>query len=122
MFASYMSDHFRIVYVRGYCSIYVKIVLIMKDDGFADENVGWTCLPSPPEQSERFKFDVHISSIISYMSRIMTNTVFRVSDQIRTNGTVHCIAVIRKVNGLKLKGLDYLCCKTNVLTSYAQTT
>ena len=76
-----------------------------------------------PEQSERFKFDVHINSIISsYMSRIMTKTAFRVSDQIRTNGAVHCIAVIRKVNGLKLKGLDYLCCKTNVLTSYAETT
>ena len=90
MFASHMSDHFRIVYVRAYCSIYVKIVLIMKDDGFADEKVGWTCLPSMPEQSERFKFDVHISSIISsYMSRIMTKTVIRVSDQIRTNGTVH---------------------------------
>ena len=79
----------------------------MKDYGFTDENVGWTCLPSMPEQSERFKFDVHISLIISpYMSRIMTKTVFRVSDQIRTNGAVHCIAVIRKVNGLKLKGLD----------------
>ena len=106
MFASYMSDHFRIVYVRAYCSIYVKIVLIMKDEGFAYENVGWTCLPSTPEQSERFKFDVHISSIISsFMSRTMTKTVSRVSDQIRTNGlcTVHCIAVIRKVNGLKFR-------------------
>ena len=76
MFASYMSDHFRIVYVRAYCSIYVKIVLIMKDDGFADENVGWTCLMGMPEQFERFKFDVNINSIISsYMSRIMTKTV-----------------------------------------------
>ena len=91
MFASYMSDHFRIVYVRAYCSICVKIVLIMKDDGFADESVGWTCLPSTPKQSERFKFDVHINSIIySYMSHIMTKTVFSVSDQILTNGTVHC--------------------------------
>ena len=43
---------FCIVYVRAYCSIYVKIVLIMKDDGFADEKVGWTCLPSTPEWSE----------------------------------------------------------------------
>ena len=73
----------------------------MKDDGFADENVGWT--------------------------RIITKTVFRVSDQIRTNMAVHCIAVMRKVNGLKfrickVKGLNYLCCKTNVLTSYAETT
>ena len=91
MFASHMSDHFRMVYVRAYCSVYVKIVLIMKDDGFADENVGWTCLPSTPGQSERFKFDVHISSIISsYMSRIMTKSVFRVSDQIRMKGAVHC--------------------------------
>ena len=40
MFASYISDHCGIVYVRAYCSIYVKIVLIMKDDGFADESVG----------------------------------------------------------------------------------
>ena len=48
---------------------YVKIVLITKDDGFADENVGWTCFPSTPELSERFKFDVNIISIISsYMS------------------------------------------------------
>ena len=54
MFASCMADYFRIVYVRVYCSIYVKIVLIMKDDGFADENIGWRCLPSKPEQSERF--------------------------------------------------------------------
>ena len=38
MFASYMSDHFQVVYVRAYCSIYVKTVLIMKDDGLADEN------------------------------------------------------------------------------------
>ena len=91
MFALYMSDHFRIVYVRAYCSNYVKIVLIMKDEGFADENVGCTCLPSTPEQSERFKFDFHISSIISsFMSHIMTKTVFRVSDKIRTNGAVHC--------------------------------
>ena len=73
MFASYMSDHFRIVYVRAYCSIYFKIVRIIKDDGFADENVDWTCLLSLPEQFERFKFDVNIISIItSYMSRIMT--------------------------------------------------
>ena len=43
-----------IVYVKAYCSIYVKIALTMKDGGFADENVGWTCLPSTPEQSERF--------------------------------------------------------------------
>ena len=43
MFASYMSDHFRIVYVRAYCSIYVKIVLIMKDGGFADKSIGWMC-------------------------------------------------------------------------------
>ena len=65
----------------------------MKDDGFADENVGWTCLPSTPELSERFKFDVNISSIISsYMSRIMTKTVFKISDQIRSNRAVHCIA------------------------------
>ena len=71
MFVSYMSDHFRIVYVIAYCIFYVKIVLIMKDDGFTDENVGWTCLPGTPEQSGRFKFDVNISSIIaSYMSRI----------------------------------------------------
>ena len=49
MFASYMSDHFRIVYVRAYCSIYVKIVFIMKDDGFADENIGLACSPSTPE-------------------------------------------------------------------------
>ena len=70
MFAPYMSDHFRILYVRAYCSIYVKIVLIIKDDGFADENVGWTCLPSTPEQSERFKFDVHISSIISSLNPV----------------------------------------------------
>ena len=34
----------RIVYVRAYCRIFVRIVLIMKDDGLADENVGW-----PPE-------------------------------------------------------------------------
>ena len=60
MFASYMSVHFGIVYVRADCSIYVKIVLIMKDDGFADENVGWMCLPSLSEQSERFKFNVNI--------------------------------------------------------------
>ena len=60
MFASYMSDHFCIVYFRAYCSNHVKIILIMKDDGFADENVGWTCLLSTPEQSERFKFDVNI--------------------------------------------------------------
>ena len=59
----------------------------MKDEGFADENVGWTCLPSTPDQSERFKFDVHISSIIS---SFMTKTVSRVSDQIRINGAVHC--------------------------------
>ena len=44
----------------------------------------------------------------------MTKTVFRVSDQIRTNRAV------RKANGLKfrirlVKGLNYLCCKTNVL-------
>ena len=104
MFALYMSDHFCIVYVRAYCSIYIKLVLIMKDDSFADENIGWTCLPSTAEQSERFKFDVNISSIISsYMSRIMTKTVFRVSDQIRTNRAVHCISVIRKVNGLKFR-------------------
>ena len=64
MFVSYMSDHFRIMYVRAYCSIYVKIVLIIKDDGFADENVGWTC--------------------------IITKTVFRVSDHIRVNMAVHC--------------------------------
>ena len=56
----------------------------MMGDGFADENVGWT---STPEQSERFKFDVNISSIISFY---MTTTVFRVSDQIRTNKAVHC--------------------------------
>ena len=81
----------RIVYVRALCSTYVKIVLIMKDDGIADEDVCWTCLPSTQEQSERFKFDVHISSIISsYMSRIMPKNVFRVSEQIRTNGTVQC--------------------------------
>ena len=125
MFASYLSDHFRIVYVKAYCSIYVKIVLIMKDDSFADENVGWTCLPSTPEQSERFKFDVHISSIISsYMSRIMTKLSSGLPTRFEPTGlyTVHCIAVIRKVNGLKLKGLHYLCCKTNVLTSYAETT
>ena len=104
IFASYMSDHFRIIYVRAYCSTYVKIVLIMKDDGFADENVGWTCLPSTTEESERFKFDVNLSSIISsYMNRIMTKTVFRVSDLIRTNRAEHCIAVIRKVNGLKFR-------------------
>ena len=89
MFASYRSDHFRIVYVRAYCGIYVKILLITKDDGFADEIVGWMCLPSTPEQSERFKIDVNIISIItSYMSCIMTKTVFRVSDQIRTNRAV----------------------------------
>ena len=87
MFASYMSAHFCIVYFIAFCSIYVKIVLIMKDAGFADENEGWTCLSSTPEHSERFKFDVNISSIISsYMSRIMTKTVFRVSDQIQTTG------------------------------------
>ena len=104
MFASYMSDHFRFVYLRAYCSIYVKIVLIMKDDGFADENVALTCLPSTSEQSERFKFNVNISSIISsYTSRIMTKTAIRVSDQIRTNSAVHCLAVIRKVNGLKFR-------------------
>ena len=86
-----LSDHFRIVYVRAYCSIYVKIVLIMKDEGFADENVGWACLPRTPEQSEKFKIGVNIISIISsYMSRIMTKTVFRVSDQIRTNRAVYC--------------------------------
>ena len=97
-----MLDHFRIVYIIAYCSIYVKVVLLMKDGGFAHENVGWTCLPSTPEQAERFKFDVNISSIISsYMTRIMTKTVFRVSDQIRTNRAVHCIAVIRKSIGLK---------------------
>ena len=99
-----MSDHFCIVYVGAYCRIYVKCVLIMKDDGFTDEYIGWTCLPSTPEQSERFKFDVNIISIISsYMSRIMTKTVFRVSDQIRTNMAVHCLAAIRKVNGLKFR-------------------
>ena len=98
MFASYMSDHFRIVYVRVYCRIYVKIVLKMKDGGFADENVGWTCLPSLPEQFERFKFDVIIISIISsYMNRIVTKTVFRVTDQIRTNRAVHCIAAIESI-------------------------
>ena len=119
-----MSDHFRIVYVRAYCSIYVKSVLIMKDDGFVDENVGWTCLPSLQEQFERFKFDVNnIISIISfYMSRIMTKTVFRVSDQIRSNRAVHCTLKSghKRVNGLKfriwlVKGLNCQCCKTNML-------
>ena len=84
-FASGIRIHrdVRIIYVRAYCSIYVKIVLIMKDDSFADENVGWTCLSSTSESSERFKFDVNIISIISpYMSHIMTKIVFRVSDQI----------------------------------------
>ena len=71
MFASYCQAIF--VYVRAYCSIYVKIVLILKDDGFADENIGWTCLPRTPEQSENFKIDADIISILSsYMSRIMT--------------------------------------------------
>ena len=61
----------------------------MKDDGFADENVGFTCLPSAPKQSERFKFDVNIIPIIlSFMSRVM------ISEQIRTNRAVHCIAAI----------------------------
>ena len=74
-FASGIRIHpdIRIVYVRpfshrvchrAYCSFFVKIVLIMKDDGFSDENAGWT--------------------------RIITKTVFRVSDQIRTNMAVHC--------------------------------
>ena len=63
-----MSDQLCIVYVIAYCSIYIQIVLIMKDDGFADENVGWTCLPSTPVQSERFKFDVNISSIKAVFS------------------------------------------------------
>ena len=86
----YMSDHFRIVYVRASCSIYFKIVLTMKDVGVADENGGWTCIPSTPEQSETLKLDVNIISIISsYMSRIMTKTVFRVSDKIRTKWAVH---------------------------------
>ena len=79
MFASGIWTHpdVRIVYVKAYCSIYVKIALTMKDGGFADENVGWTCLPSTPERSERFKFDVNIISIISsYISRIMTKIVF----------------------------------------------
>ena len=39
------------LYVRVYCSISVKIIIIMKDDGFVDENVGWTCLSSMAEQS-----------------------------------------------------------------------
>ena len=50
MFASGIQIHpadVRIVYVRPFShpicqSIYVKIVLIMKDDGLADENVGWS--------------------------------------------------------------------------------
>ena len=75
-FASYMLEHI----VTSMLKLYY---LIMKDDCFADENVGWTCLPSTPEQTERFKFDVNIISIISYyVSRIMTKTVFRVYDQI----------------------------------------
>ena len=37
------------------------------------------------------------------MSRIMTQIVLRVSDQIRTNRAVHCIVVIKKVNGLKFR-------------------
>ena len=114
IFVSYMSEYVILLH---------QIVLIMKDDGIADENVGWTRLQSTPEQSERFKFDVHISSIIaSYMSRIMTKTVFMVSDKIRTNGAVHCIAVIRKVNGLKIKGIRLSMLQTNVLTSYTETT
>ena len=93
-----MSAHYRIVYIRAYCSSYVKIVLIMKNDGLAYENVGWTCLPGTPKQPERFKFDVNIISIIScYMSRIMTKTFFRVSDQIRTNRAVHCLAGIKRL-------------------------
>ena len=45
----------------------------MKDDGFADENIGLTCLPSMPEQSERFKYDVYMILIkSSYMSHILT--------------------------------------------------
>ena len=67
----------------------------MKDDGFADENVGWTCLPSMPNSLK----DLNLM-LISYMSSIMTKTVFRVSDHIRTNWAVHCIAAIRKINGL----------------------
>ena len=89
------------VYVRPFShrichsiwSIYVKIVLIMKDDGFTDENV---CLTCSRVRQNSLK-DLNISSIMSsYMSLILTKTVFRVSDQIRTNRAVHCIAVIRK--------------------------
>ena len=78
-FASGIRIHpdVRIVYVRAYCRIYIKIALIMKDGGFADKNVGRTCLSSTQEQFQRFKFDVNIISIISSnMSRIMTKTVF----------------------------------------------
>ena len=60
MFASGIGIHpnVRIVcqtifasYVRVYCSISVKIIIIMKDEGFVDENVGWMCLLSTAEQS-----------------------------------------------------------------------
>ena len=103
----------------------------MEDEGFTDENVAWTCLPSTPEQSERFKFDVHISSIISsFMSHIMTKTVFRVSDQIQTNGAVHCTLYSGHKKGSWLE-ISYLVSKgiglpmlqnANVLTNYAETT
>ena len=73
----------------------------MKDDGFADEKVGWAYLPSTPEQSEIFKFDVNILSIISsYMSRIMTKTVFGLRPDSNQQGCT-LYSGHKIVNGLK---------------------